>query len=287
MTVLAGCTSGMPPRHQRGQALAETVIALALIVPLFLLVPMSGKYAHIGQAVQQAARTAAWEAIATEDFDATALDARRADLEANPGVAVASDATPQAGPVCDALRGDVEYQPVPRMGPDFSGSALEMFRVEGKPEVRYASRPVDLQGAPEGTTIQHAYALDEEGSFELTVCFHSEARPGFQAHAGPIRSSGGEHPVVTQVFVGEADHDPAPELVMLVSWAVANALGTSGRLYEPVAFDFPEEAGLVPGVPLDGHGLESGVDGVMEGEPVEYLFKTEAALRTKLQGRWM
>ena len=199
----------------------------------------------------------------------------------DPGATLASDATPQAGPVCDALRQDVEYQPLPRMGPDFAGSALEMFRVEGKPEVRYASRPAGLEGAPEDTTIQHAYALDEEGSFELTVCFRSEAR-GFRAHTGPIRSSGGEHPVVTQVFVADADGDPAPELVMLVSWAVSNALGTLGRLYEPVAFDFPEGAGLVPSVSLDGQGLESGLDGVMEGEPVEYPFKSEQSIRMRL-----
>ena len=194
----------------------------------------------------------------------------------------ASGVQPPAGTVCDALQGEVEYQPVPRMGPDFSGSALEMFRVEGKPEVRYASRPAGLLGAPEGTTIQPAYALDADGSFELTVCFHSEARPGFQAHAGPIRSSGGAHPVVSRVFVADADGDTAPELVMLVSRAVSNALGTSGRLYEPVAFDFPEEAGLVPDVPLDGRGLESGLDGVMEGESVEYPFKSEESLRARL-----
>lgn len=111
---------------------------------------------------------------------------------------------PQAGTICDALRGGVEYRTVPGMGPDFSGAALEVFRVEGKPEVRYASRPASLEGAPEGTTIQHAYALDGDGSFELTVCFHSEAGPGFQAHSGPIRSSGGEHAVVSQVFVADA-----------------------------------------------------------------------------------
>ena len=187
----------------------------------------------------------------------------------DPGATLASDAMPQAGPVCDALRQDVEYQPLPRMGPDFAGSALEMFRVEGKPEVRYASRPAGLEGAPEDTTIQHAYALDEEGSFELTVCFRSEAR-GFRAHTGQIRSS------------ADADGDPAPELVMLVSWAVSNALGTLGRLYEPVAFDFPEGAGLVPSVSLDGQGLESGLDGVMEGEPVEYPFKSEESIRMRL-----
>ena len=205
-------------------------------------------------------------------------------LAAASGVALDSTVNARQGGrvVCDALRGDVEYQPLPRMGPDFSGSALEMFRVEGKPEVRYASRPASLQGAPEGTTIQHAYALDEDGSFELTVCFHSEAGPGFQAHSGPIRSSGGEHAVVSQVFVADADGDTVPELVMLVSWVVSNALGTSGRLYEPVAFGFPEEAGMVPDIPLDGRGLESGLDGVMEGEAVEYPFKSGESLRACL-----
>lgn len=198
------------------------------------------------------------------------------------GMSAVAHSSARGGAVCDALRANNGYQPVTATGPDFSDSALAMFRVHGNPEVRYASRPAVLEGAPEGNTIQYAYALDEDGGMELTVCFHSEAGPRFQAHTGPIRSSGGEHPVVSEVFVADADEDPAPELVMLVSWAVSNALGTSGRLYEPYAFDFPEKVGPVSFVSLDGYGLGSGLDGVLEGQPVEYPFKTEEAIRAAL-----
>lgn len=82
MTVLITRSPVRSARRQRGQALAEAVVALALLVPLFLLIPMLGKYAHIEQAVQQAARTAAWEAIATQDFNMDVLEGRRTDLEA-------------------------------------------------------------------------------------------------------------------------------------------------------------------------------------------------------------
>ena len=51
MTVLITRSPVRSARRQRGQALAEAVVALALLVPLFLLIPMLGKYAHIEQAV--------------------------------------------------------------------------------------------------------------------------------------------------------------------------------------------------------------------------------------------
>jgi hypothetical protein len=57
------------PRAQRGQALAEMAIAAAVIVPLFLLVPTLGKYFHMKQTAQQAARSAAWSATVRENYD--------------------------------------------------------------------------------------------------------------------------------------------------------------------------------------------------------------------------
>lgn len=55
------------PARQRGQSMVEVAVAMAVLVPLFLLVPVLAKYVHTRQAVQQAARAAAWEATVTRD----------------------------------------------------------------------------------------------------------------------------------------------------------------------------------------------------------------------------
>ncbi|HEY4531201.1 MAG TPA: TadE family protein [Luteimonas sp.] len=64
-------------RPQRGQALTEMAIVAAVMVPLFLLVPMLGKYFHVQQTAQQAARSAAWQATVVADYDWNALDANQ------------------------------------------------------------------------------------------------------------------------------------------------------------------------------------------------------------------
>lgn len=56
------------PQHQRGQALTELVVLAAVLVPLFLLVPVMAKYIHLRQANQQAARAAAWDATVSPDY---------------------------------------------------------------------------------------------------------------------------------------------------------------------------------------------------------------------------
>ncbi|NID13988.1 TadE/TadG family type IV pilus assembly protein [Luteibacter yeojuensis] len=48
--------------HQRGQSLTEMAIACIVIVPMFLLVSLLGKYMHVRQEAQASARTAAWDA---------------------------------------------------------------------------------------------------------------------------------------------------------------------------------------------------------------------------------
>ncbi|SIQ28932.1 TadE/TadG family type IV pilus assembly protein [Solilutibacter tolerans] len=54
-------------RNEKGQALTEAVVVCAVLVPLFLLIPIIGKYTHIKQQAQQATRNAAWEMTATQD----------------------------------------------------------------------------------------------------------------------------------------------------------------------------------------------------------------------------
>lgn len=56
------------PVHQRGQALAEVAILAAILVPLFLLMPILAKYMHLRQASEQAARAAAWDATVAPDY---------------------------------------------------------------------------------------------------------------------------------------------------------------------------------------------------------------------------
>lgn len=54
--------------RQRGQSLMEVAVLCAVLVPLFLLVPILGKYIHIRQTTHQAARAAAWQATVSPDY---------------------------------------------------------------------------------------------------------------------------------------------------------------------------------------------------------------------------
>lgn len=53
-------------RHARGQALTELAVCAAVLVPLFLLVPVVAKFSHANQMAQQAARNAAWAATVSQ-----------------------------------------------------------------------------------------------------------------------------------------------------------------------------------------------------------------------------
>lgn len=56
------------PRLQRGQSMVEMTVLCLVLVPLFLLIPVLGKYIHIRQQAQQATRAAAWEATASRSY---------------------------------------------------------------------------------------------------------------------------------------------------------------------------------------------------------------------------
>lgn len=72
------------PRRMAGQGLTELVVCAAVLVPLFLLIPVVGKYAHANLMAQQAARNAAWEMTATPNHRLLSADAvQRKALERN------------------------------------------------------------------------------------------------------------------------------------------------------------------------------------------------------------
>lgn len=71
------CGNPSSPRLQRGQALAEMAILAAVLVPLFLLIPMLGRYAHLQQITQQAARGAAWKATVVQDYEMGGLEVQQ------------------------------------------------------------------------------------------------------------------------------------------------------------------------------------------------------------------
>ena len=54
-------------RRQRGQALTEFLVISLVLIPLFLLVPMIGKYQDISHATQMASRYAAFDAVLRND----------------------------------------------------------------------------------------------------------------------------------------------------------------------------------------------------------------------------
>lgn len=98
-----------PPR-QRGQALTELVVLAAVLVPLFLLVPVLAKYIHLRHANQQAARAAAWDATVSPDYampDQQATQARLINRHFT--AADAPILTSPAAAQPDAALGDVFY----------------------------------------------------------------------------------------------------------------------------------------------------------------------------------
>jgi hypothetical protein len=57
----------MPGSRTRGQALTEFLLVSLALIPLFLLLPMIGKYQDINHATQMASRYAAFDAILRND----------------------------------------------------------------------------------------------------------------------------------------------------------------------------------------------------------------------------
>ena len=56
-------------RHaQQGQSLVEVAVLAAILVPLFLLIPVIAKYIHLQRSTQMAARAAAWDATVGRDY---------------------------------------------------------------------------------------------------------------------------------------------------------------------------------------------------------------------------
>jgi hypothetical protein len=59
--------TGLRRRHDRGQALTEFVVIALALVPLFLLIPLIGKYQSISHATELASRYVAFDAIANNE----------------------------------------------------------------------------------------------------------------------------------------------------------------------------------------------------------------------------
>lgn len=116
------------PRAMRGQALTELAVMAALLVPLFLLVPIVAKYGHINQMTQQAARNAAWEASVSRDYAIPSQrEAERKALDRN---FAAADARIRSDVGSVATRGEFGDQ----MLNTFSGRKLlerDNLRVQG------------------------------------------------------------------------------------------------------------------------------------------------------------
>lgn len=116
------------PRVMRGQALTELAVMAALLVPLFLLIPIVAKYGHTKQMAQQAARNAVWEASVSRDY--TAPSQREAERKALDRNFAAADARIRSDVSGVATRGKFGDQ----MLNTFSGRKLlerENLRVRG------------------------------------------------------------------------------------------------------------------------------------------------------------
>lgn len=94
---------------QAGQALTEFLVISLVLLPLFLLIPMIGKYQDISHATQLASRYAAFDAVLRNDSDNSSKPASTLATELRqrffgvPGVAVVTDAP--AGSVAAIRKG--------------------------------------------------------------------------------------------------------------------------------------------------------------------------------------
>ncbi|MCC4592611.1 pilus assembly protein [Xanthomonas campestris pv. cannae] len=61
-------TTFFSPRRMRGQGMVELAVCAAVLVPLFLLIPVVAKLGHSKQMAMQAARNAAWEASVASNY---------------------------------------------------------------------------------------------------------------------------------------------------------------------------------------------------------------------------
>jgi len=111
-----------PRRLQRGQSLTELAVLCAVLVPIFLLVPILAKYVHARQVTQQAARAIAWEATVSPNY-ALPTAARQRDLAVDRHFGRADDpivSQAQTGPrdaaVADVLMNTFSNQPLVRRG---------------------------------------------------------------------------------------------------------------------------------------------------------------------------
>lgn len=79
-----------PRRRMEGQGMVELAVCAAVLVPLFLLIPIVAKLGHGKQMAMQAARNAAWEASVSDNYQPftraqlrnKALDRNFADADA-------------------------------------------------------------------------------------------------------------------------------------------------------------------------------------------------------------
>lgn len=93
----------MVPGLCRGQALTEFLIVSLVLIPLFLLIPMIGKYQDISHATQMASRYAAFDAVLRNDSQNSWKPPRQLEAElrqrtygpAGAGIVTA----PESGPV--------------------------------------------------------------------------------------------------------------------------------------------------------------------------------------------
>lgn len=168
------------------------------------------------------------------------------------------------------------------MGPEFPQTPLPMFKVAGVAGIVFASKPQPIGFPRDDATFQAVYVNSASDELRLVVCVRLSSAQGY-AYSGPIDSEGGQHPVVADMFLANADDDPAQELVVLVAWDAENALGTSGTLYEPWIFDPPADAGAMPQVVIADPELSFGFEGIREGEPVRYPYRDAAAFRSRLR----
>ena len=177
--------SSQPKPQSKGQATTELLVSLAVLAPMFLLIPVVAHYLDIQTATHEASRYVAWERTAHATINQTALadqvQARFIDRESS-GFSLAS-----AGPVDERWR---DY-----------GSIGQSTLVDQDDDVAVTvnTLPVNLAGPVANANIGAIQALNPNAlaATAVSIPLASEGSLLANFRAGPTYLQGERDPVPT------------------------------------------------------------------------------------------
>ncbi|MGD9665032.1 MAG: hypothetical protein AB7U34_07490 [Novosphingobium sp.] len=171
--------------------------------------------------------------------------------------------------------------------------AIEFQRaqVQGMPNVVAASAVQHVDFLQPDSRLQFFYLRPKNDNDPLAMvgCLHyTNAQGQALTRRQDFYSEGGRLPVIAALFGAKLSKGLGPTLFLVLKWDVElSAIGTSGNLYETVAFGLPDAStasGWKEHVDLEKKiDNLGGFDGTREGKQVNYPYKGKASVLKRLR----